>query len=358
MVFPERPHYTLEDPDLRAVVTEDPRGFLEGLPRGGVIIDEIQRVPSLLSYLQGWVDLHQNMGEFILTGSAQLELMEAISQSLAGRTALLKLLPLSLVEMEENGLEVLRSSRFRDTVLWRGFMPALYQRGLNPTKTYRYYFETYITRDVRSLAQIRDLAQFQRFVRLCAGRVGQLLNMSSLAADLGVSQPTVRSWLGVLEASFVAYLLPPYFENFGKRITKTPKLYFYEPGLAAYLLGIENPKQLERDPCRGGLFENLVVNECKKARYNAGLDDNLYFFRDHRGEEVDLVHARGRDLVPVEIKSAATFDISFLKGLERFRRLAGDRVTTPAVVYAGAALPGVKGTRVMNFCDAASLVRL
>ena len=327
LAFPEYRYVSLEDPDMRVYARDDPRAFLDEY-RSKVIIDEVQRVPEILSYIQTIVDEDAENGQFILTGSHQLELSQAVSQSLAGRAALLTLLPLSF---EELGLANL--SMEQD--LLNGFMPGKHAQNVPVSDFYRSYFQTYIERDVRLLVQLKDFVKFENFVRLCAGRVGQLLNQSSLANDVGVSSATIAEWLSVLEASFVIFRLQPYYEKFGKRIIKAPKLYFVEPGLAAWLLGIETETQMRRDPLKGNLFENMVVVEALKTLLNRGEDPRLFFFRDSRGNELDLLLQRGRELAPFEIKSAQTWHDSYLKGIRYFQSLAGERCLTGSVVYNG-----------------------
>lgn len=348
MVFPELAYLTLEDPDIRAIAEQDPREFFRMNPEK-LIIDEIQRVPSLLSYIQTIVDKSEIQGQFILTGSYQLELNEAIIQSLAGRTALLSLLPLSFSELKENAWS-------KERWIHRGFMPAIHQKNLDPTKYYRNYFQTYVERDVRQMINLKDLSLFETFVRLCAGRIGQLLNVSSLANDIGVTSNTVKQWLSILESSFIIVRLQPYFENLGKRLVKTPKLYFTEVGLAAYLLGIEQEKQVFRGPLRGNLFENLVVMEMIKARSNLGLDPNLYFYRDKNGNEIDIIYKYGHELIPVEFKSAETFENSFLKGIKYFKKISGERSSEGFLIYSGELTPKLDGIRTLHFSDASETV--
>ncbi|MCI0514790.1 ATP-binding protein [candidate division KSB1 bacterium] len=329
-LFSERQYINLENPDQREFAKLDPRAFLKSVS-DGAILDEIQRVPDLLSYLQEIVDTQQKMGQFILTGSNQFTLLNQLTQSLAGRSVLLKLLPFSMREIDE------RTKDFTtDDLLFTGFYPGIYQENRNPTIAYRSYYETYIERDLRQLSQIKDLDLFQRFVRLCAGRIGQIFNASHLSNEVGVSVPTIKSWLSILQASYVVMSLPPFYENINKRLTKSAKLYFYDVGLATYLLGIESPLQLCRDPLRGALFENLVVMELVKLRFNQGRDPNLYFYRDSHQNEVDLVFRSGTTLIPIEIKSAQTFHSDFLKGLNYFDKLFPGRVNQGFVVYDGA----------------------
>lgn len=328
-LFSDLPYLNIERPDLREAVTTDPRGFLARVASGAVL-DEVQRVPELFSWLQVHVDEHRRNGMFVLTGSEQFRLSESISQSLAGRTAILRLLPFSIEEAEE-----LRPGMSVDEMLFTGFYPRIYDQNLDPVQALGDYFETYVERDVRVLGGVRDLSTFQRFVRLCAGRVGQLLNLQSLGNDAGVSHTTARNWISVLEASFVAFLLPPLHANVSKRLVKTPKLYFHDVGLAAWLLGIEQPSQLATHPLRGVLFENLAVSEVMKYRTNSGRRSNLHFYRDSSGLEIDLVYAAGNDLVPIEIKAGQTVTSSQTDPLARFMRLFPSDTAQPLLVYGG-----------------------
>jgi predicted AAA+ superfamily ATPase len=327
--FPHKPYANLEDPDTRRLAAEDPRSFLERYPHGA-ILDEIQRQPLLLSYIQTIVDELDQRELFILTGSHQLELHQAIAQSLAGRTALLTLLPMSLDELQQAGVDL----SLEETLL-RGGYPRIHRDGLDPTKAYRNYFQTYVERDLRQLIHVKDLAQFERFVRICAGRIGQLVNLEEIGGAVGVSSHTVKEWLSILEASFILFRLQPYFDNLGKRMVKTPKLFFTDVGLAVYLLGIENSTQLSRDPLRGHLMENLVVLELMKGRLNRGLDPQLYYYRDAQKHEVDLLFKQGNLLIPIEIKSSRTYHSEFLKNLRFFQQLAGERAPKGYLVYAG-----------------------
>jgi predicted AAA+ superfamily ATPase len=331
-LFPEKPYFNLEAPDIRRFALEDPRGFLAACPDGAVL-DEIQRIPDLLSYIQPLVDERQNNGQYILTGSQQFKVMEGVSQSLAGRTALLKLLPFSLEELASGNLQAPI-----DRTILTGFYPRIHDQGLNPAEALSYYFETYVERDIRRLVAVRDLSQFEKFVRVCAGRIGQLLNLQGLAADVGISHTTARSWLSLLEASYLVFVLQPWFTNTSKRLVKTPKLYFYDVGLAAWLLGLESEGQVSRDPLRGNLFENLVVLEVLKHRYNRGERNNLYFYRDSKGNEVDLLLTFGTDLFPLEIKAGATIAPEFFKGLKDFALLGRSMPWKSALVYGGSEL--------------------
>jgi uncharacterized protein len=327
-VFPRRPYVSMEDPAVREMATLDPYGFFSRYPEGA-IIDEVQRVPHLLSYIQTVVDEKKTKGRFILTGSQQFNLLAGITQSLAGRTIILKLLPFSCHEIS-------MYRRFStDELLLNGGYPAIYSDGLPALLFYQNYVETYIERDLRQLINIKDLNRFKRFLKLAAGRIGQLLNHNALAGEVGVTAKTVHAWISILEASFIAFLLPPYHENRGKRIIKSPKLYFYDPGLAAHLLGIESASQMGRDPLRGALFENLALCEMTKGDYNSGRNPDFYFYRDSNGVEVDIVRQDGHDLIPNEVKSSATFNRDFFKGLFAFRKLYDDRVTRQNLIYDG-----------------------
>lgn len=327
--FPDKPYVSLEDPDHRRFAIEDPRGFL-GSYTDGAIIDEFQNAPELPSYLQSMVDEDPRPGRFILTGSQHFALMHRVTQSLAGRTALLRLLPFSMQELAP-------TSPFDDlaTTLYTGFFPRIHDRRLDPTQALRDYFATYIERDLRQLTAVHDLQRFDRFVRLCAGRTGQLVNLTSLGNDAGISQATARAWLDLLQTSYIVFLLPPWFANTGKRLVKSPKLYFYDVGLASWLLGIRAPDQIGRDPQYGSLFENMVIAESLKHRFNMGRDGELYFYRDSTGNEVDLViPAQGR-LGLFEIKAGATVNPDYFRGLRQFVRAFPGSAQSGAVLYGG-----------------------
>jgi len=328
-VFPDKPYVNLERPDVRDFAVSDPRGFLAS-HAGGAILDEIQRVPQLISYLQPLVDERKQPGQFILTGSQQFEVMTTITQSLAGRTALLKLLPLSIEELAGVGIRP-----ESDQLLLTGFYPRIYDAGINPTQALGDYLETYVERDIRQLIAIKDLTLFERFVRLCAGRVGQLINLQSLGNDVGISHTTARSWLTLLEAGYVVFQLRPWHANISKRQIKTSKLYFYDVGLASYLLGIEKESHVNRHPLRGNLFENMVVIEALKYRYHRGRRSNLYFWRDARGNEVDLLMENGADIAAVEIKSGATISSDYFKGLRTLNSRLSSPASACALVYDG-----------------------
>ena len=351
-LFPKHLYLNLESPETRALAMEDPRSLL----RDGeeeLILDEVQRLPQLLSWVQVFSDRANRPGRFVLTGSNQPLLSEAISQSLAGRTSLHRLLPLS---MEELGRAGLLSSR--DALLVKGFMPRLYDASLDPRELYSAYFATYVERDVRRLINVRDLTRFETFIRLLAGRVGQLVNLSALSNDVGVSSTTLGDWLSALEASFVVFRLTPYHVNLGKRLVKTPKLYFTEPGLLSWLLQIETPAQAARDPLLGGIYENLVVVEALKAAHNRDVEPRLSFYRDKSGLEVDLIREYQRRPFAIEIKAASTFTPEMLGALDRFAALQGSAPGSPpggAVIYSGPSQESVRGIDIRNHTEAAQL---
>ena len=342
MAFPDKSYYSLEDPDVRMAADADPRGFLASLPDGGVL-DEIQRLPQLLSYIQGIVDRAKKKGMFILTGSHQPELHQSVSQTLAGRTAVLSLLPFSLAELRNY-----RKKWEAFELIVHGSYPRVHEEKLKPGRFFNGYLQTYIERDVRALINLKDLRPFQQFLMLLAGRIGQIVNYTSLSNDVGVSATTIKNWVSVLKASFIVFELPPFFENIRKRVVKSPKIYFNDVGLAAYLLGIETATQLHRDPLRGGLYENLVILEILKSRLNRGKRPEMFFYRDTHGNEVDLVIRRARTLIPLEIKSAATFIPDFLKSIDHFGSVVGDRCAQGFVLYNGQEQHTLKGTQVMN----------
>lgn len=327
--FADKPYVSLETPDEREFAATDPRGFLARWPTGA-IIDEVQHVPALLSWIQTDVDASAQMGRFVLTGSQNFALLAKLTQSLAGRSALLQLLPLSIAELGTAG----RLPDDLNEMLLRGGYPALYDRALNPARWLADYTMSYLERDVRQITQVQDLSSFQRFLRLCAGRTGQLLNLTNLAQEAGIAQSTARAWLSVLEASYIVFLLPPHHRNLGKRVVKMPKLYFYDTGLAAALMGLQSPGQLDLHPMRGALFENMIIVEYLKDRFNAGRVSNLYFWRDNVGLEVDLLLDEPEGLLPVEIKSSATVTDDLFRGLRKWLAVAGNAARMPRLVCA------------------------
>jgi predicted AAA+ superfamily ATPase len=330
--FPDKPYVTLEDPDTRRYATDDPRGFLTQYAQGA-ILDEIQRAPELASYLQGMVDTNPKPGRFILTGSHQFELMTQVSQSLAGRTAVLRLLPFTLAEVQR--LRGGAANVDLAQTLLTGFYPRIHDQGLDPSQALADYFATYVQRDLRQLAAVQDLHRFERFVRLCAGRTGQLLNLSNLGNDAGVSHATARAWIDLLQSSYIVHLLPPWFTNTGKRLVKAPKLYFYDVGLACWLLGLRNAEQVARDPLWGSLFENFVIMEAMKDRLNAGETAEMYFYRDSEGNEVDLLLPTGGKMHAIEIKAGSTVNTDYFKGLKTFAAHHPAALAGGGVVFGG-----------------------
>ncbi len=327
-VFDKLPYYSLENLDIRHFALNDPVGFLNQHPEG-MILDEVQHTPDLLSYIQGMIDESPEK-RFVLSGSSQFSVIKQITQSLAGRTGVLELLPFSYNEVKK------QADKMRlDEVMLHGFFPALYAGKNIPGLLYPSYVKTYLERDVRDLLQIKDMMQFQTFLRLCSGRIGSLFNASELAGEVGISANTIKSWLSVLQASYIIKLLPPFHENMRKRLIKTPKLYFCDTGLACYLLGIETEQQLARDKMRGHLFENFIVMEALKARYNRGKESNLYFYRDSNGVEVDLLFKNGSDYSAVEIKSSQTYHPEFETGINSLSSLLKERLTDKTILYAG-----------------------
>lgn len=327
-VFKGKPYVSLENPDIRQFAMSDPRAFLEQYS-GGAIFDEAQRVPELFSYLQQILDENPSKGQFILTGSNHFLLQENISQSLAGRIAYLYLLPFSTQEAEE----ALKKKQAVEDALYRGGYPPIYDNEIEPEKWLPNYIRTYIERDVRQIKNISNLNVFERFLKLCAGRTGQLLNMSSLAIEAGVDSKTIASWLGVLESSFIIHLLQPHHRNFNKRIVKMPKLYFYDTGLVCSLLGITKSAQLNLHPLKGPLFENFIIGELIKEKFNKNLPVNLYFWRDNTGNEIDIIIDDGITLYPLEIKAGKTITTDYFRNFQFWSKISG--VTGGSVVYAG-----------------------
>lgn len=349
--LPEYEYCNLESPDERAFAEEDPVAFLDQFKQN-VIIDEIQRVPKLLNYIQVRVDKNRINGEFVLTGSHQLELSAAITQSLAGRTAIIKLLPLSIAELSRTQLEFKNFEEY----CFQGFMPRIIDQKQRPQIAYSNYYQTYVERDVRALINIKDISLFEKFIKLLAGRIGQLINYSSLANDVGVNSSTVKNWLSILEASYIIYKLPPYYDNFGKRQIKNPKYYFIDVGLLVYLLGIRNPFQISRDPLVGNIFENLVIIEILKNQLNEGKVGDFYFYRESNGTEIDLIFQDNRVLNGIEIKSNATFNASYFKPLEKLKTLSKTSMNI-SVIYNGKnkILSGNK--QLLNFKDSYKVLK-
>ena len=343
-IFSDRPYATLEDPDTRLAAQDDPRSFLERFPDGAVL-DEVQRCPHLLSYLQAIVDYDRRIGRYLLTGSQQFGLMSGITQSLAGRTAFVELLPFSLAELTRAG----KIPTSVDDMLLTGCYPPLYDRDVPPSAWFGAYVTAYVERDVRQMLKIQELETFQRFVRLCAGRIGQLLNLSSLATECGITHNTAKAWISVLEASYLVFLLRPHHANFNKRLVKMPKLYFYDVGLVSWLLGIRTSEHMTTHPLRGAIFENFVIAELAKSRLNKGERPQMYFWRDSNGNEIDVIVDQGTRLMPIEIKSGKTLTGEAFAGLNKWRDLAGDAVTEPTVMYGGTDNYSRNGIRVVGW---------
>lgn len=327
-LFPEAVTYSLKDIQIREFALNDPVAFL-GQTEKPLFIDEIQKAPDLIEYIQGIVDNHPER-KFLLSGSSQFEVMKGVSESLAGRSGVYELMPMSFAETSS-----ISSEKDLDTLLFDGFYPAVCS-GKNVSKLYYpSYVKTYLEKDVRDLLNVKDMMQFLRFMKLCAARVGSIFNASELSGEVGVDSKTIASWLSVLQASYIIYLLPPYYENISKRLVKSPKLYFCDPGLACYLLDIESPRQLYRDKMRGNIFENFVVMEAVKHRMNAGKDGGVFFYRDSNKNEVDLLVKEEGEITALEIKSAQTYSNSFANILEKLPEWIKTPVRRSAVVYAG-----------------------
>jgi predicted AAA+ superfamily ATPase len=331
-LFKDRAYVSLESPDMREQFNSDPRGFLKRY-KDGAVFDEVQKVPSLFSYLQEVVDSSNKMGRFVLTGSSQFELIAGITQSLAGRTATLHLMPFSYRELQQDGAHADHLGELTP-LLFKGLYPPVWDRNPKPALWYANYIHDYLERDVRSLLNVSDLNTFQRFLRLCAARCGQLLNLSEIGTAAGVSHNTIKSWISILEASYVIFLLKPFYNNFNKRLVKTPKIYFYDTGLLCWLLSIQNADQLDLHPMRGAVFESFVVSEKMKRLYNQLEEPNLYFWRDRGGAEIDLITDHGLDQTPTEIKSGQTFQTHFLKNIVKWKKISGS-TRRPEIIYGG-----------------------
>ena len=351
MMFPDMPYVNLEAPDTRRLAQADPRGFLAQF-QDGVVLDEFQRAPELVSYIQVLTDEDPRAGRFILTGSQQFEVMSRVSQSLAGRIGLIRLLPFSFEELRGGGFAAGAAAHW----MFSGFYPRIHDRGLPPAQALSDYFATYVQRDVRELLNVADLSLFETFMRLCAGRTGQLLNLSNLAQDLGIAQVTARKWLTVLQASYVVHLTQPYHWRTTKRLMKSPKLYFYDTGLATWLIGVQSPQQLATHPLRGGLFENMVMMDALKFRWHRGLRDNLYFYRDSEGSEIDLVLEFGHGVFPIEIKAGATINSDYFKGIKHFAKLVDNAPNGGGLVYGGNERWRHNGTQIVPFDDLDALL--
>ncbi len=348
--FPRKPYVLMEDPDVRAFASEDPRRFL-GQYEKGAIFDEVQRVPSIISYLQGIVDSREEMGQFILTGSSNFLLMESISQSLAGRAGYLDLLPFSFDEIKSaSGIQSVA-----DELIIKGAYPPIYDRKPRIDRWYNSYIATYIERDIRQLINLKDILSFQKFMGLCAANTGQLLNMNRIGTDCGVHHNTIKAWMGILHASYIIFFLPPHHSNFRKRLVKSPKLYFYDTGLVSRLLGIQSQEQLVSHPLRGMLFENLIVSELLKARYNQGLKSNLYFWRNSTGVEIDVIVDHGKTLFPVEIKSGETVNSDWFRNMALWNDFAGKVAEPGVLIYGGNRYERRKDAKVIPWTDISSI---
>lgn len=342
-IFKDKPYVSLENPDNRSFALEDPRGFLANYPNGA-ILDEIQRTPALFSYLQEILDNTKQKGLFILTGSNNFLLQQSISQTLAGRIATIHLLPFSIEELK-NGKVLPKND---DELMIKGFYPPVYDQEIDPQDWCPNYIRTYIEKDVRQIKNITDLIVFERFIKLLAGRSGQELNNSALAVETGVDAKTVQSWIGILESSFIIYLLKPHHKNFNKKIVKRPKLYFYDSALVCYLLGIRDNNHLQTHPLKGAIFEGMVITKLLKNRTNAGLDINLFYWRDKTGHEVDLIIDNGKTLLPIEIKSGMTISKDYFKNIDYWTNLSGSKKAF--ILYTGAQhQKRSDGTEIMNW---------
>ncbi len=347
-VFPDKPYVLLEDPDTRAFAEEDPKSFLLQYEKTGAVFDEVQRVPQIFSYLQGIVDRNNRPGQYILTGSQNFLLMESITQTLAGRVGIVRLLPLSMEELAKEGK---RPGRYEEC-LHAGFYPRLYSSAIRPADFYLSYIQTYIERDLRQLKQVQNLSAFQAFMKMCAFRCGQVVNYSSLAQDCGITHTTAKEWLSLLETSSIIVLIRSHQKNFNKRLVKMPKICFTDPGLAAHLAGIRSADEMAYHPLKGGLFESLIISELLKHRYNRGRENNLYFWRDNHGHEIDcLIEAGGRELVPVEMKSGRTVNDDYFTNITYWNALSKNPPDRSFVVYGGDESQQRKAGRLISWAD-------
>jgi predicted AAA+ superfamily ATPase len=346
-LFKDKEYVNLESMALRKFAMADPRGFIAQF-QDGAVLDEIQRAPELLSEIQVDVDETRKNGRFILTGSSNFGMMAKVSQSLAGRTALLRLLPFSYREIEQDF-----AALSQDEIIYRGLFPRIYDQGLNPSEAASFYVSTYIERDVRNLLNVKDIGSFEIFLRLCAGRTGQVMNMNALAGEIGVSHNTVKQWLSVLEASYIVKLVRPYQANLNKRLIKAPKLFFLDTGLACFLLGIQDAGQLATHPLRGALFETFAFSELAKARFNAALPDNIYFYRDQGGLEIDFVMDYGAECEAIEVKSARALHPDFFTSLRKFAAL-NPAVRKNYLLYGGESSVDYLGARALGWRELAS----
>ncbi len=350
--FPDKQYVSLEDPDIREFARTDPKGFLSGY-KGGAIFDEIQRVPDILSYLQSIIDDSDKSGQFILTGSQNILVSEKFSQTLAGRTAVLKLLPFSYSELKAS----LKAENKYEKFLFKGLYPRIYDKKVSPQDWYPSYIQTYVERDLRMIKNITDLNSFRLFLKMCASRTGQILNLTSLANDCGITHNTAKSWISVLETSFIIFLLNPYYRNYNKRLKKAPKLYFYDPGIVSSLLGIENEKQLETFHLKGNLFETFIISEIVKERFNGGRETNCFYWQDKTGHEIDCLVEKGGKLMPVEIKSGRTPSIDYFKYIKYFNNLSGVSSSDAYVIYGGNASQKRSQGNLLSWKDMSSFLK-
>ena len=328
-IYNDIPYVSLEDIDIRNTAINDPRGFLNNFPKGAVL-DEVQRTPELFSYIQGIVDENKEI-HFVLSGSQNFLLLENISQSLAGRAAILKLLPFSMSELQNEGL----IPDSYEQLIFKGMYPGIYDRDIEPGFFYPSYISTYIERDVRQIKNIENLNSFSNFLQLCAGRTGQIVNLNSLATDAGISPNTAKSWLSILEASYIIFFLQPYYKNFNKRIIKSPKLYFYDTGLACSLLGISSADQVKTYHSKGALFENLIITELMKSRLHHGVNPRFYFWQNKTKQEIDLIIDKPEGPVPIEIKSGMTMNDSYFTNLKYWQKITDEKSEYLNVIYGG-----------------------
>ncbi len=347
IAFPNKPYVSLENPDIRKYAIQDPNGFLKQYPKGA-ILDEVQKVPELFSYLQEIADTKNTAGLFILSGSNNFMLQENITQSLAGRIGYINLLPLSLQELEKDNISI---PNFEKTT-YKGFYPELFNKKITPSLWYRNYINTYIERDVRQIKNISNLTLFSHFVSLCAGRAGQVLNINSICADCGIDNKTATSWLSILQSSYIIYLLKPYFENFNKRIRKSPKIYFYDTGLLCNLLKIQSADDITNHAMKGAIFENNILAELLKHQANHLLQDELYYWQDKTGNEVDILYAKGKTTQLLEIKASSTVHQDFWKNLDKYEILSNKKVNK-LVYYNGIEQTRSNGVKIINWKDIA-----
>lgn len=350
--FPDHAYISLEDYDTREFATTDPRQFLKDHENNnGIILDEVQHVPTLLSYIQTSVDLNRRPGYYILTGSQNFMVNQAITQTLAGRISIHTLLPLSIDELKN--AEILPQTS--ELTVLKGLYPIIYGQDYDPSKWYRDYIRTYVERDVRTLGKVEDLSTFVRFLKLCAGRIGQPANFASLAADAGISAATAKAWLSILEASYIIFLLQPHYKNFSRRLVKTPKIFFFDPGLACNLLGIEDEKQLQTHYLRGGLFETMIISDLHKQFYNADRAPHIYFWGDKQ-HEVDCIIEQADQLFPIEIKAGQTISGSYFSGLTYWNSLAETNPAHGFVIYSGDSNSTRSAGNVIGWRQAGSLI--